>query len=832
MLPGSGKAYRTGAMKPNRFTANLTLQSDAVMIPLLSALLSFPIVVSAATAPAYEWVRTIGSADREFNPAIGLDCADNIYITGYSGRLAQFGGIAGPTTGIFLAKYNRSGQLTWVQNPTQDSGSYPFDVSVDSSGNAYVVGRFYQDLVFGTNRLTIGEGKEGPFVIRFDADGRYEWGIQGVGPSYFSKIVPDNSGGFAVCGYLGGTTQFDQFPLTLTGSSDSFVIRILRGQTIAWSLQTSGPQSSMRVISGMRMDRSGNVFITGGFEGVANIGPLQVTAVDGRRREAFAAKIASDGKPLWARSIGITNYTGGDAIAIDSLGSVYVAGTTSAGESSRIFLVKLDANGQVLQQTLSPMGSFNARGLTLDAQGNSYIAGQTNNAGNIDILLLKFDRNGKIVWTKPSGDVFEDDVRGISIDSFGNAIITGVFARVTKFDSTVYPSVNGTEDLFLAKRAADKPLEPIVVSVNGEIIESSPIEVSGAARIELTSGLPHGEIVFTLDGSDPANSPGRYRGPFTVDRDVVLRALTFCEGSASFSEIRPYIILVSPKLNLKTSTSGGGTIGVSPSGPHDKNSAVQVTATPAPGWQFLGWGRDLSGSQNPATVNLDRDKWVSAYFGTPLTTRILGTGSTSREPDLPLYSYGSRVRLTAVPQPGFYFAAWGNEISSVDNPVILTCTNGAPVVSALFLSLSPNQASLTLEAAGHGHVRSQPLANRFDGQNVTITATPNPGDQFLRWEGDATGTVNPLTLSMTVSKRIRAVFTARPRLGLEEVDASRKHLRLILDSNPGQRVRFESASGVSSAWKGIGAGTNEIGQYFFPVPVDSPRQFYRAVLDN
>ena len=45
-----------------------------------------------------------------------------------------------------------------------------------------------------------------------------------------------------------------------------------------------------------------------------------------------------------------------------------------------------------------------------------------------------------------------------------------------------------------------------------------------------------------------------------------------------------------------------------------------------------------------------------------------------------------------------------------------------------------------------------------DGQSVTLTALPNPGFRFLRWEGDASGNRNPVTLTLFDHAFVTAVF--------------------------------------------------------------------------
>jgi len=60
---------------------------------------------------------------------------------------------------------------------------------------------------------------------------------------------------------------------------------------------------------------------------------------------------------------------------------------------------------------------------------------------------------------------------------------------------------------------------------------------------------------------------------------------------------------------------------------------------------------------------------------------------------------------------------------------------------------------------GAGKVSAAPF-NRLAPANTktTLTAKPEPGNRFVRWEGDLTGTDNPTEISMDASKRITAVF--------------------------------------------------------------------------
>ncbi|HCM74924.1 MAG TPA: hypothetical protein DIS90_00985, partial [Cytophagales bacterium] len=68
--------------------------------------------------------------------------------------------------------------------------------------------------------------------------------------------------------------------------------------------------------------------------------------------------------------------------------------------------------------------------------------------------------------------------------------------------------------------------------------------------------------------------------------------------------------------------------------------------------------------------------------------------------------------------------------------------------------------NLFLSADGQGIVKKTPNLNRYEGiQQVTISATPATGWDFIGWQGDATGATNPLTLDLNADRTISARFS-------------------------------------------------------------------------
>lgn len=64
----------------------------------------------------------------------------------------------------------------------------------------------------------------------------------------------------------------------------------------------------------------------------------------------------------------------------------------------------------------------------------------------------------------------------------------------------------------------------------------------------------------------------------------------------------------------------------------------------------------------------------------------------------------------------------------------------------------------TVALPAQGGTVSPATGPHAQNANVQITATPNSGWQFVRWEGDVTGTTNPASVTMNSDKAVVAVF--------------------------------------------------------------------------
>jgi hypothetical protein len=93
---------------------------------------------------------------------------------------------------------------------------------------------------------------------------------------------------------------------------------------------------------------------------------------------------------------------------------------------------------------------------------------------------------------------------------------------------------------------------------------------------------------------------------------LVLCSLVACSDSPTAPSSPPQTQYT---LSTVASPSVGGSVGISPNQTeHSPGTTVTLTASPAPGYRFLQWAGDAYGSDNPISVVVDANYFVTATF--------------------------------------------------------------------------------------------------------------------------------------------------------------------------------------------------------------------------
>lgn len=225
-------------------------------------------------------------------------------------------------------------------------------------------------------------------------------------------------------------------------------------------------------------------------------------------------------------------------------------------------------------------------------------------------------------------------------------------------------------------------------------------------------------------------------------------------------------IFTGSQFTLALSQEGNGTVTPNPNkAAYIAGETVILTATPANGWFFAGWAGDLSGGTNPASLTMDSSKSVTARFTqTPytLSTSVVGQGTVFKDPtNQEFFIFNDEVKLEARPALGWGFSGWSGDLTSTKPKETVKIKSNMSVV-ANFTQAQYTLSLLTTPTEG-GSVAPTPAQSSYvHGTQVTIVATPAPGYIFTEWTGAASGTTNPLVVTMDGSKSIAAKFTKIP----------------------------------------------------------------------
>jgi hypothetical protein len=105
------------------------------------------------------------------------------------------------------------------------------------------------------------------------------------------------------------------------------------------------------------------------------------------------------------------------------------------------------------------------------------------------------------------------------------------------------------------------------------------------------------------------------------------------------------------------------------------------------------------------------------------------------------------------------------------------------------------------------------------------------GQTFLGWSGDASGTQNPLTVTLNSSKVITAQFTKRPTLAVQPCSepSLEDGFQFLISGEFGARYLVEK-SGDGQAWLPLATVTNLFGvtQFNDTTATNAELRMYRA----
>jgi hypothetical protein len=147
--------------------------------------------------------------------------------------------------------------------------------------------------------------------------------------------------------------------------------------------------------------------------------------------------------------------------------------------------------------------------------------------------------------------------------------------------------------------------------------------------------------------------------------------------------------------------------------------------------------------------------------GFTLTINVIGSGTVNRDPTNSIYPSGANVILTAISNdPSWYFSSWSGDATGTANPLNVGMDSNK-VITATFQQLP--SYTLTLVTNGQGTIGLNPPGGVYPSNTaVTVTATAATGWVFTAWSGGASGSANPLSITMNTNNSLTGTFAQLP----------------------------------------------------------------------
>ena len=787
-----------------------------------------------AATPAIQWTTQLDSGSTVF----AVDSNTNVYVQDGTNVVeldrngAPFTTIPISAPGAFIVKRDSGGNFYYAgKNPGSPSGTF---TCYSSASPSFFMGKLSAQGVplwltnFGftycMRSVAVGD-------LGIDENGNAYLGYFSHGPAQEDyntsvwKMLPD------------GTTAWNvavDFPY-LTGPASGVFFGPLWSDsgTVSGFAFQKGIVSTLNLAEGTSqyLSASGaNYAVPSGCVGnqFHQFYEVQTSAVN---------KYDSTGNLLWTKD----PLDGSWALAPDALDGLHVAGPGAT-------ISRIDYGGN-LAWSLSVTSTCNA--MVLDSFGNRFFS-LTN---GIIARLGNESVSGPAITTNPSGQTI------MAGSNFTFSVVASGSEPLTYFwikDGTPVSGQNAATLPLVAVSPAQAGYYSVIVSNLAGSVTSTPalLRVKNVAifageqlltngttyvfaapiTLNIRSAYTNGSTFYTLDGSAPTFDSIHYVGPFTVSASHLVRALGYSADFSQSEEADAVNINVLANHTITATSDGGGTVSLNPpGGVYVSTNIVTVTATPASGWSFMYWLGDTTGGSAVIQVPADRDRTLRAVFGTSISTTVTGNGQVQLNPADSLYPYGANVRVTGIPQSGSYFGFWGNAASGNTNPLLFTVTNANPTISSIFGTVGAGQSSLTILISGDGSVSRNPAGNVYStSQTVSLTATPNPGQTFLGWSGDISGTQNPYNLSMSQNRTVTANFSTQlsfsvGRPGIEGFTPS--GFRMTLNGSADGMISILGSSNLLD-WQTIGSvskSTPEV-QFLDTNANTFSQRFYKARL--
>ena len=269
----------------------------------------FIAALSPGSSP--ELLLHLGGPGQDLLSGLGLSGTGGIFCGGvFWQRLLLPGGEVFETTrnpkAIFAAQFapGPGNPLEWARVIEGGNVKELSAVAATPDGGLLLGGYFSDTLVIDTTML-VSAGRTDAFIIRFDRFGRTLWAKRfgGRGDVRIKAMVLAAGEALVIAGVFNDQATFGNAVITAnTRDWDIFLAALGMDGTLRWARKAGGVYDDE--VHAVTADQGGNIYLTGQFIGVLDLGPGQGVQSQDGNADVFVLKYQPNGTPLWGKVLG------------------------------------------------------------------------------------------------------------------------------------------------------------------------------------------------------------------------------------------------------------------------------------------------------------------------------------------------------------------------------------------------------------------------------------------------------------------------------------------------------------------------------------------------
>jgi len=536
----------------------------------------------------FQWVNSHGDHITDNSTASTLDKEDNYYITGVAGHGVEIGTYTTQSLGMYIAKFDTSGQFRWAMESGYSSFVQPTGVVCDPQNNVIITGYYKYDLSFGEYEIS-GTLQPRMFIVKYSSNGELLWAksfgsVHDTKRTYTNSIATDNSGNIYTSGAFERKLVFGNDTLESKSPNyhdkfDIFLAKFDENGSPLWAKRFGGISDDYAYSMICKEDNT--IYISGLFRPKeADFGDITVD-FDSYTPLDFTLKLeASNPKWIQHREDSNGGHTETTNLAADQKGNVYAYGNYNGPlvyddqdtlhQDHGNYLLKIDSAGKkVLIRDLhtknAALGNLEGSwirklgNITVDDENNLFLTSHFHDTltfekdtlistltpygwGSADIFVTKYNEIGYPQWAIRAGGNLSDFVNSIVLAEDSTLIVGGYYsspeAEFGDFIATNNSGNNNEDFYFTSIKDTSQNECPEIDAALG----SSPPHICGKDSVVISCESNYGSIFkwFINDEVATTNYTGYYQTNDSLTANVIVNPNTICPDTTEAFELKQY----------------------------------------------------------------------------------------------------------------------------------------------------------------------------------------------------------------------------------------------------------------------------------------------------